>query len=159
MTSVNKVIILGNVTNEVSVKYLPNGEAVANFSIATNETWKAKDGTKQSKAEYHNIVCYRRLAEIAGEYLKKGSQAYFEGKLQTRKWEKDGVTRYSTEIIADTMKMLGGRSENNSQDDTSSRPAKNNAPQEHTNSDPSDFSDFDDDIPFMNPYKFNWRAL
>jgi single-strand DNA-binding protein len=90
---------------------MPNGESVANFSMATSENWKDKSGVKQEKTEWHNIVAYRKLAEIIGEYLKKGAPVYIEGKLQTRKWEKDGVTRYSTEIIADSMQMLGSKSD------------------------------------------------
>lgn len=107
MASVNKVILMGNLGRDPEVRYMPNGEAVANFSIATTENWKDKSGVRQEKTEWHNIVMYRRLAEIAGEYLKKGRPVYIEGRLQTRKWEKDGVTRYSTEIVADQMQMLG----------------------------------------------------
>ena len=111
MASVNKVILVGNLGRDPEVRYMPNGEAVANFSIATTENWKDKSGVKQEKTEWHNIVMYRRLAEIAGEYLKKGRPVYIEGRLQTRKWEKDGVTRYSTEIIGDQMQMLGSKSD------------------------------------------------
>lgn len=111
MASVNKVILMGSLGRDPEVRYMPNGEAVANMSIATTENWKDKSGTRQEKTEWHNIVLYRRLAEIAGEYLKKGRPVYIEGRLQTRKWEKDGVTRYSTEIVADQMQLLGtGRS-------------------------------------------------
>lgn len=111
MASVNKVILMGSLGRDPEVRYMPNGEAVANMSIATTESWKDKSGTRQEKTEWHNIVLYRRLAEIAGEYLKKGRPVYIEGRLQTRKWEKDGVTRYSTEIVADQMQLLGtGRS-------------------------------------------------
>lgn len=145
MPSVNKVILLGNVTKDPDIRYMPNGEAVVNVSIATNETWKDKSGQKQQKSEYHNIVAYRKLAEIIGEYLKKGSSVYFEGKLQTRQWEKDGIKRYSTEIIVDKMEMLGGKSENNPQDNTEHQEINNNAPK-------SDYvatqPDFEDDIPF-----------
>ncbi|MES2499584.1 MAG: single-stranded DNA-binding protein, partial [Pseudomonadota bacterium] len=102
MASVNKVILVGSLGRDPEVKYMANGEAVANFSMATSENWKDKAGVKQEKTEWHNVVAYRKLAEIIGEYLKKGSPVYIEGKLQTRKWEKDGVTRYSTEIIADS---------------------------------------------------------
>lgn len=107
MASVNKAILLGNLTRDVEVRYLPNGDAVATFSIATNERWTDKSGQKQEKAEFHNIVMYRRLAEVAGEYLKKGRPVYLEGRLHTREWEKDGVKRYTTEIIADSMQLLG----------------------------------------------------
>lgn len=153
--SVNLVILLGGLTRDPELRFMPTGEAVANFSIGTNETWKDKQGVKQQKSEYHNIVAYRKLAEIIGEYCKKGTQVYIEGKLQTRKWEKDGVTRYSTEIIADKMQMVGGKGDNSSQDDTSSHPQQNNSSQR----DASDFGDMSDDIPFFNTYKFNWRAI
>lgn len=111
MASVNKVILVGNLGRDPEVRYMPNGEAVCNFSIATTETWKDKAGVKQEKTEWHAITMYRKLAEIAGEYLKKGSSVFVEGKLQTRKWEKDGIDRYTTEIIADSMQMLGGKSD------------------------------------------------
>ena len=107
--SVNKAILIGNLGKDPEVKFMPNGEAVCNFSIATSESWTDKSGAKQEKTEWHNIVMFRKVAEIAGKYLKKGSTVYLEGKLQTRSWEKDGVTRYSTEVIADNMKMLGGK--------------------------------------------------
>ena len=110
MASVNKVILVGNLGRDPEVRYMPNGDAVANFSIATTETWKDKNGMRQEKTEWHNIAMYRRLAEIAGEYLKKGSSVYIEGRLQTRKWQdKQGNDRYTTEIIADQMQMLSGR--------------------------------------------------
>ena len=109
MASLNKVLLIGNLGRDPEVRYMTNGEAVANFSIATTESWKGKDGQKQERTEWHPIVMYRKLAEIAGQYLKKGSAVYIEGKLQTRKWQdKDGKDRYTTEIIADEMKMLGG---------------------------------------------------
>ena len=107
--SVNKAILIGNLGKDPEVKFMPNGDAVCNFSIATSESWTDKAGAKQEKTEWHNIVIFRKVAEIAGKYLKKGSTVYLEGKLQTRSWEKDGVTRYSTEVIADNMKMLGGK--------------------------------------------------
>lgn len=141
MPSVNKVILMGGLGRDPEVRYMPNGEAVANFSIATTETWKDKSGQKQQKTEWHNIVMYRRLAEIAGEYLKKGSQVYIEGKLQTRKWEKDGVTRYSTEINADHMQMLGG---NRSEIDNDHEPRTASKPEQAA----GDFDNFDDDIPW-----------
>lgn len=147
--SVNKVILMGGLTRDPEVRYMPNGEAVANFSLATSETWKSKDGVKQEKSEYHNVVAYRKLGEIIGEYCKKGSQVFIEGKLQTRKWEKDGVTRYTTEIIADKMQMVGGK--NNSSGNTSGASDENNQPQERSEQsgrDPSDFSDMPDDFPF-----------
>jgi single-strand DNA-binding protein len=112
MASVNKVIVLGNLGKDPDLRHLPNGDAVCNFSLATTESWKNKDGTKQDKTEWHNIVIYRKLAEIAGEYLKKGRPVYIEGRLQTRKWQdKEGKDRYTTEIVADEMQMLGSREE------------------------------------------------
>jgi len=106
---VNKAIIVGTLGRDPEVRYTQNGSAVANISAATSEQWKDKQtGEKKESTEWHRIVMFGKLAEIAGEYLKKGSQAYFEGKLQTRKWEKDGVDRYSTEIVCNQMQMLGG---------------------------------------------------
>jgi len=111
MASVNKVIIVGNLGRDPETRYMPNGEAVTNIAVATTESWKDKNsGEKKELTEWHRITFYRKLAEIAGQYLKKGSQIYIEGRLQTRKWtDKDGVERYTTEIIADTMQMLGSR--------------------------------------------------
>ena len=135
MASVNKVILVGALGRDPEVKYMPNGEAVANFSMATSENWKDKSGAKQERTEWHNIVAYRKLAEIMGEYLKKGSPVYIEGKLQTRKWEKDGVTRYTTEIIADSMQMLGSKPSGG--EDAQRQDSKTYVPM-----------DFEDDIPF-----------
>ena len=169
MASVNKVILVGNLGRDPEVRFMPNGEAVCNFSIATTENWKDKSGVKQEKTEWHNIVMYRKLAEIAGEYLKKGRPVYIEGRLQTRKWEKDGVTRYSTEIIADNMQMLGskdGGSNNASYDGgdmnqgggnddfNQSAPRQSSqqtSPQQAAAKPASaggNFDDFEDDIPF-----------
>jgi len=110
MSSVNKVLLIGNLGQDPEVKFLPNGNAVCNFSIATTEKWKRKDGSDNEKTEWHRIVIFGKLAEIAGQYLKKGKQVYIEGKIQTRQWEdKDGNKRYTTEIIANQMTMLGGK--------------------------------------------------
>ena len=110
MAGVNKVILVGNLGKDPQVNYLDNGIAVANFSLATTESYKNKEGEKVSQTEWHNIVLWRGLAEVAEKYLKKGSSVYIEGKIKTRKWEdKEGVTRYSTEVLADNMTMLGGR--------------------------------------------------
>ena len=112
MASLNKVLLIGNLGRDPETRFLPNGNAVCNFSIATTESWKDKQsGQKQEKTEWHNISMYGRLAEIAGQYLKKGSSVYIEGRLQTRKWQdkQTGADRYTTELIADEMKMLGGR--------------------------------------------------
>jgi len=107
---VNKVILVGNLGNDPEVRYMPNGNAVANLSLATSESWKDQQGQVQERTEWHRLTMYRCLAEIAGEYLKKGSQIYVEGKLQTRKWQdQQGQDKYTTEIIVDQMQMLGGR--------------------------------------------------
>ena len=111
MASVNKVIIVGNLGRDPETRYMANGEAVTNIAVATTESWKDKtSGEKKEVTEWHRITFYRKLAEIASQYLKKGSSVYIEGKLQTRKWtDKENVERYTTEIIADTMQMLGSR--------------------------------------------------
>jgi single-strand DNA-binding protein len=149
MASVNKAIIVGNLGKDPEVHYMPNGEAVCNFSVATTETWKDKSGAKQEKTEWLNIVMYRKLAEIAGKYLKKGASVYLEGRIQTRSWEKDGVTRYSTEIIADQMQMLGGKdsSTNESVHDTRTS-QKTEQPTKAAQTGDAGFDDFEDDIPF-----------
>jgi len=150
MASVNKVILIGNLGRDPETRFLPSGSAVANISVATTDTWKDKtSGEKKEATEWHRVVFFGRLAEIVGEYLKKGSQVYVEGRLQTRKYEKDGQDHYSTEIIADTMKMLGSRSGMGSGEPRAemrepaatgeARPAKKPAGQ---------FQDMDDDIPF-----------
>lgn len=161
MASVNKVIIVGNLGRDPETRYMPNGEAVTNVAVATTESWKDKSsGDKKEVTEWHRITFYRKLAEIAGQYLKKGSSVYVEGRLQTRKWtDKDGVERYTTEIIADTMQMLGGRPGAGGgapmdDDYGSSAPA---APRQNAGSGAarpasrpaaSNFNDMDDDIPF-----------
>jgi len=111
MASVNKVIVLGNLGRDPELRYTPSGAAVCNVSIATTRNWKSKDsGERQEETEWHRVVFYDRLAEIAGEYLKKGRPVYVEGRLKTRKWtDKDGVEKYTTEIMADNMQLLGGR--------------------------------------------------
>ena len=111
MASVNKVILVGNLGRDPETRYTTSGEAVTNVSIATTDTWKDKNGEKQERTEWHRVAFFGKLAEIAGEYLKKGSQVYVEGRLQTRKWQdKDGQEKYTTEIVADRMQMLGSRS-------------------------------------------------
>lgn len=140
MSSVNKVILLGRLTKDPEMRYMTNGEAVTNFTIATSEQWKDKSGEKQEKTEFSNCVAYRKLAEIITEYIKKGSQLYVEGKLQTRKWEKDGVTRYTTEIIVNEMTMLGGKSASSEQ---AEKPARQDAAPKS-----SGIDGFEDDIPF-----------
>ena len=110
MASVNKVILIGNLGRDPETRYMPDGGAITNISIATTESWKDKNGDKQEKTEWHRVAFFGKLAEIAGEYLKKGSQVYVEGRLQTRKWQdKDGQDKYTTEIVANAMQMLGSR--------------------------------------------------
>ena len=110
MASVNKVILVGNLGRDPETRYTTGGDAVTNIRVATTDTWKDKNGEKQEKTEWHTVVFFGRQAEIAGEYLKKGRQVYVEGRLQTRKWQdKEGQDRYTTEIVADRMQMLGSR--------------------------------------------------
>jgi len=139
---INKVILIGNLGQDPDVRYMPNGNAVANVTLATSESWKDKNtGETQEKTEWHRVVFFRRLGEIVGEYCKKGSKIYVEGRLQTRKWQdKDGKDRYTTEIVADQMQMLdsrGGATPENAQQ-SSHQPQAAPAPD----------ADFDDDIPF-----------
>lgn len=116
---VNRVILVGTLGQDPEVKYLPNGNAVTNLSLATSEQWKDKQsGEKVERTEWHRVVMFGKVAEIAGEYCRKGSQIYIEGKLQTREWEKDGIKRYTTEIVVDmqgTMQLLGGKPSGDSQ--------------------------------------------
>src|ERR1700692_474134 len=110
MASVNKVILIGNLGRDPETRYMPDGGAIPTLSVATPHVWKDKNGEKQEKTEWHRVAFFGKLAEIAGEYLKKGSQVYVEGRLQTRKWQdKEGQEKYTTEIIADRMQMLGSR--------------------------------------------------
>ena len=118
MAGVNKVIILGHLGRDVEMRYQPSGGAIANFSIATSEAFKDKDGNKQERTEWHRIVLFGRTAEIAGEYLRKGSMAYVEGRLQTRKWtDKEGAERYTTEIVGDRLQLVGGRNDGGNRSD------------------------------------------
>ena len=108
----NKVVLIGRLGRDPETRFMPNGEAVCNFSVATSESWKDSNGQKQERSEWHNVTMYRKLAEIAGQYLTKGSQVYLEGKIQSRKYtDKNGVERTAYEIIANEMKMLGGNSQ------------------------------------------------
>ena len=136
---INKVILIGNLGQDPETRYMPSGGAVTNFTLATNESWKDKQtGEQKDRTEWHKVAMFGRLAEIAAEYLRKGSQVYVEGRLQTRKWQdRDGNDRYTTEIIGDTMQMLGSRGD--------SAPTRS-APAQNTPSGTTD--DFDDDIPF-----------
>ena len=139
---INKVIVLGNLGADPDARYMPNGNAVTNISVATTDSWKDKEsGERQEKTEWHRVVFFGRLAEIASEYLKKGSQVYVEGRLKTRKWEdKEGNDRWTTEIVANEMQMLGERISSSSNTGSFSAPKRSG----------SEFAsdDFDDDIPF-----------
>ena len=152
MASVNKVIIVGNLGRDPEVRYMPSGDAVTNIAVATTERYKDKQSGEQKEiTEWHRIVFFNRLAEVAGEYLKKGSAVYVEGRLATRKWtDKDGVERYTTEIKADSMQMLGGRNSAGGGSEpydapAASRPAAAPAARKPA---PTVMDDLDDDIPF-----------
>jgi len=148
---VNKVILVGNLGKDPEVRYMPNGNAIANITLATTDSWKDKQtGEQQEKTEWHRIVMFRRLGEIAGEYLKKGSQVYIEGKLQTRKWQDNsGNDRYTTEIVANEMQMLGGRGGGSAGFPADSEPARSAPAQSAPAPAPAAAGgDFDDDIPF-----------
>jgi len=166
MASVNKAILIGNLGKDPEVRYMPSGEAIANITLATTDTWKDKSGEKQERTEWHRVSFFGRQAEVVGEYLKKGSQIYVEGRIQTRKWQdKDGQDRYTTEIVADRMQMLGSKSsgggsfevvENERSEVSSSRPNKPAASSSGSTAAPAkaapaakgSFDNFDDDIPF-----------
>lgn len=151
MRGVNKVILIGNCGSDPETRYMPNGGAVTNLSIATSESWKDKQsGQQQERTEWHRCVFYQKLAEIAGEYLKKGSKVYVEGQLRTRKWQgQDGQDRYTTEIIVSEMQMLDGKQDGAA---PQSKPAKA-APA------PAPAPAFDDDVPFADPYKFAFNVV
>jgi len=147
MASLNKVQLIGNVGKDPETKYLSNGDAVTNLSLATTESWKDKNsGEKVEKTEWHRLVFFRKIAEIAGQYCVKGKQIYVEGRIQTRKYEKDGVTHYSTEIVCDQMKLLGSKPRDGEDggETTSSKPA----PAKAQGSPQIDPDSLDDDIPF-----------
>ena len=163
MASVNKVILVGNLGKDPEVRYLPDGGAVVNLSLATTSSWKDKSsGEKREETEWHRVVIYGRLAEIAGEYCKKGRPVYIEGRLKTRKWQDQaGVDKYTTEIIADQMQLLGSREGGGSQgnaedfDQSASAPQRassgggmRSAPARQPASSPAGVADLDDDIPF-----------
>ena len=142
MGSVNKVILIGNLGRDPEVRHTPSGAAVANFSIATNEAWNNREGQREERTEWHRVVAFGKLAEICGQYLKKGKQVYIEGRLQTRSWDdRDGNKRYTTEVIATTMTMLGRAGEG---------PSDSYAPpiDEGDFSGPSSSAPDEDDIPF-----------
>ena len=151
---INKVILVGNVGADPETRYMPNGNAVTNITLATSETWNDKNtGEQQERTEWHRVTFYQRLAEIVAEYVRKGSKLYVEGRLQTRSWEQDGIKRYATDIIANEMQMLdsrgsggGGSSGGNYQPSQAAAPASK--PQSAPQPAPADMDSFDDDIPF-----------
>ncbi|MFK8054390.1 MAG: single-stranded DNA-binding protein [Woeseiaceae bacterium] len=148
---INKVILVGNLGQDPETRYMPSGGAVTNLRIATSESWKDKQtGDQQERTEWHSIAMFGRLAEISAEYLRKGSQVYIEGKLRTRKWQdKSGNDRYSTEVIADEMQMLGGRGGSGSPMASGGGGGQQQRPQNAPAAQPAPgVSDFDDDIPF-----------
>lgn len=158
---VNKVILIGNVGGDPEVRYLPNGNAVANITLATSDSWKDKQtGQQQERTEWHRVVFFGRIAEVVGEYVRKGSKMYIEGRLQTREWEKDGVKRYTTEIVVDIggqMQLLDGKPQGGEQGmaprPQQQRPAQQPAPQQQPaqqapQQSAPDYDSFDDDIPF-----------
>jgi single-strand DNA-binding protein len=150
MASINKVILVGNLGRDPETRYASSGDAICNIAVATTDKWKDKTSGEQKEAtEWHRIAFFGKLAEIAGQYLKKGSQVYIEGKLKTRKWaDKDGVEKYTTEIVADTMQMLGGK-----QSDSGSAPQQQQAKQS------APTGGFEDDIPFAPMYSGKAWAL
>lgn len=149
MSGVNKVILVGNLGKDPEVRYLENGTAVANFPIATSESYKDRNGNRVDQTEWHNIVLWRGLAEVAEKYLKKGNQVFIEGKIRTRSWDdKDGNKRYTTEIVGDQMTMLGGRPSDNQDSGYQSQP-QSSAPQvNESNPAPSQGAQEEDDLPF-----------
>jgi single-strand DNA-binding protein len=159
MASVNKVILIGNLGRDPETRYMPDGGAITNISVATTDVWKDKNGEKQEKTEWHRVAFFGKLAEIAGEYLKKGSQVYVEGRLQTRKWQdKDGQDKYTTEVIADRMQMLGSRqgmgggggerTERTEREPEREGGAARPAAKPAAKAAGGKFDDFEDDIPF-----------
>lgn len=148
MASLNKVMLIGNLGRDPEIRYMPSGDALANLNLATTDAWKDKGGEKQERTEWHRIVMFGKLAEIAGEYLRKGSQVYIEGRLQTRKWtDKSGMDRYTTEIVADRMQMLGGRSGGGGYESTPSDQGSKFQSDKPAQTVPG-FEDMEDDIPF-----------
>jgi single-strand DNA-binding protein len=152
MASLNKVQIIGNLGRDPETRYFPDGGAVTNISVATTAKWKDKQGEQKEETEWHRVAFFGKIAEIAGEYLKKGGQVYVEGRLKTRKWQdKDGVDKYTTEIIGDRMLMLGSRPEGSAErpasGTTTERPSKQ-AEKAASRAGAGKFDDFEDDIPF-----------
>ena len=146
---VNKVILIGNLGRDPEIRYTQDGQAVVNFTLATSMEWRDKSsGEKREKTEWHRIVAFRKLGEICGEYLSKGKQVYIEGRLQTRSWEQDGVTRYMTEVVASDMQMLGGKGGAGGGGYNAGGGGFSDEPQPQTAPEGSSSGDADDDIPF-----------
>ncbi|HMQ14113.1 MAG TPA: single-stranded DNA-binding protein [Candidatus Competibacter phosphatis] len=158
MASVNKAILIGNLGKDPEVRYMPSGDAITHINIATTETFKDREGMKQERTEWHRVVFFGALAKIAGEYLKKGRSVYIEGRIQTRKWQgQDGQDRYTTEIVANEMKMLGGRGDSGGDASFEPRASEAGEPASRTPQSPARTASpskpdvdnsFDDDIPF-----------
>ena len=149
MAGVNKVIIVGRLGQDPEMKSIAGGQNVTKLNVATSESWMSKNGEKQERTEWHRVAFFGKLAEIAGEYLKKGSQVYLEGRLQTRKWQdKDGQDKYTTEIVADRMQMLGSRSGGNAGGETPAGSSGGGDPSQKSSGAGGKFDDFPDDIPF-----------
>ncbi len=164
MASVNKIILVGNLGRDPEIRYLPSGEPVANITIATSSKYKGKTGEMVEETEWHRVTFFGKLAEIVGQYLKKGRSVYVEGRIKTRKYtDKDGVEKYATDIIANEMQMLGERQDgDNSQSQSpqqrhapAAQPSRTSSPRQAS----SGFEDMDDDIPFMNPLRGSARCL
>ena len=165
MASVNRVILIGNLGKDPETRYAPSGEAICNITLATTDTWRDKaSGEKREATEWHKVGFFGKLAEIAGQYLRKGSQVYIEGSLRTRKWtDKENIERYTTEIRADVMKMLGGKPEGERQQ---SEPQQRSQPAQRQQQKPQDrdsgggFGAMDDDIPFLHiGAGASWRVI
>ena len=146
--SVNKVILVGRLGRDPETRYIPNGEAITNFSLATDEQWRDRNGERQTRTEWHNVSLYGKLGEIANQYLRKGSQVFIEGKIQSRKYtDKDGIERMAYNIIGSEMKMLGNRNDGYDSGNNNAAPPTSNPPPQHEST-TAPIDDIDDDIPF-----------
>lgn len=162
MASVNKVILIGNLGKDPETRYAPSGDAICNITLATTDTWRDKaTGEKREATEWHRVGFFGKLAEIAGQYLRKGSQVYIEGSLRTRKWtDKDGVERYTTEIRADVMKMLGGKGDGQQSDAPRQSAPAPSTPAPKKQASGGGFDSMDDDIPFQQLGSgASWRVI
>ena len=162
MASVNRVILIGNLGKDPETRYAPSGEAICNITLATTDTWKDKaSGEKREATEWHRVVFFGKLAEIAGQYLRKGSQVYIEGSLRTRKWtDKENIERYTTEIRADVMKMLGGKGDGQQSDAPRQSAPAPSTPAPKKQASGGGFDSMDDDIPFQQLGSgASWRVI